>query len=146
MKQYKRVFAALDGGSTQEEVAQRAVQIAALNHAELMFGHVVDSVPDSLTGTDYKELADTVRNRLEESLGDILKEARENPDIPSVEVVVKVGHIQETIHDLMIKPFEPEIVICGERGLSNITYVFVGSVSTYLIRHLRCDVLVVKQD
>lgn len=146
MKQYKRVFAALDGGSTQEEVAERAIQVAALNHAELMFGHVIDSVPDSLTGTDYQELAATVRKRLEDSLGDILAEARNNPDIPSVEVVVKVGRIQETIHDLMIKPFEPDLVICGERGLSNITYVFVGSVSTYLIRHVRCDVLVVKQD
>ena len=138
MKQYRRVFAALDGGSTQQEVAERAIQIAKLNHAELMFGHVVDSVPDSLTGTDYKELAETVRNRLVDSLGDTLKSA--------VEVVVKVGRIQETIHNLMIKPFEPELVICGERGLSNITYVFVGSVSTYLIRNLRCDVLVVKQD
>ncbi|WP_417751972.1 universal stress protein [Senegalimassilia anaerobia] len=38
------------------------------------------------------------------------------------------------------------MVICGERGLSNIKYVFVGSVSTYLIRNVRCDVLVVKQD
>lgn len=146
MKQYKRVFAALDGGSTQEEVAERVIQVAALNHAELMFGHVIDSVPDSLTGTDYQELAATVRKRLEDSLGDILTEARNNPAIPSVEVVVKVGRIQETIHDLMIKPFEPDLVICGERGLSNITYVFVGSVSTYLIRHVRCDVLVVKQD
>ena len=127
MKQYKRVFAALDGGSTQEEVAQRAIQIAALNHAELM-------------------LAQTIQNRLEDSLGDILKDARNNPDIPSIEVVVKVGRIQETIHNLMIKPFNPDIVVCGERGLSNITYVFVGSVSTYLIRNLRCDVLVVKQD
>ena len=141
MKQYRRVFAALDGGSTQQEVAERAIQIAKLNHAELMFGHVVDSVPDSLT-----ELAETVRNRLVDSLGDTLKSAEEDPDIPSVEVVVKVGRIQETIHNLMIKPFEPELVICGERGLSNITYVFVGSVSTYLIRNLRCDVLVVKQD
>ena len=146
MKQYKKVFAALDGGSTQEEVAERAIQIAALNHAELMFGHVVDSVPDSLTGTDYQELAATVRARLEDALGDILKGARDNADIPSVEVVVKVGRIQETIHDLMIKPFEPDSVVCGERGLSNITYVFVGSVSTYLIRNVRCDVLVVKQD
>jgi len=146
MKQYKRVFAALDGGSTQEEVAQRAIQIASLNHAELMLGHVIDSVPDSLTGTDYQELAQTIQNRLEDSLGDILKDARNNPDIPSVEVVVKVGRIQETIHNLMIKPFNPDIVVCGERGLSNITYVFVGSVSTYLIRNLRCDVLVVKQD
>ena len=90
MKQYKRVFAALDGGSTQEEVAQRAIQIAALNHAELMLGHVIDSVPDSLTGTDYQELAQTIQNRLEDSLGDILKDARNNPDIPSIEVVVKV--------------------------------------------------------
>ena len=146
MKQYNRVFAALDGGSTQEEVAQRAIQIAALNHSELMLGHVIDSVPDSLTGTDYQELAETIQNRLEDSLGDILKDARNNPDIPSVEVVVKVGRIQETIHNLMIKPFNPDIVVCGERGLSNITYVFVGSVSTYLIRNLRCDVLVVKQD
>lgn len=146
MKQYNRVFAALDGGSTQEEVAQRAIQIASLNHAELMFGHVIDSVPDSLTGTDYQELAQTIQNRLEDSLGDILKDARNNPNIPSVEVVVKVGRIQETIHNLMIKPFNPDIVVCGERGLSNITYVFVGSVSTYLIRNLRCDVLVVKQD
>lgn len=40
MKQYRRVFAALDGGSTQQEVAERAIQIAKLNHAELMFGHV----------------------------------------------------------------------------------------------------------
>ena len=146
MKQYNRVFAALDGGSTQEEVAQRAIQIASLNHAELMLGHVIDSVPDSLTGTDYQELAQTIQNRLEDSLGDILKDARNNPNIPSVEVVVKVGRIQETIHNLMIQPFNPDIVVCGERGLSNITYVFVGSVSTYLIRNLRCDVLVVKQD
>ena len=97
MKQYKRVFAALDGASTQEEVAQRAIQIAALNHAELMLGHVIDSVPDSLTGTDYQELAQTIQSRLEDSLGDILKDARNNPDIPSIEVVVKVGRIQETI-------------------------------------------------
>ena len=34
MKQYRRVFAALDGGSTQMEVAERAIQIAKLNHAE----------------------------------------------------------------------------------------------------------------
>ena len=102
MKQYRRVFAALDGGSTQQEVAERAIQIAKLNHAELMFGHVVDSVPDSLTGTDYKELAETVRNRLVDSLGDTLKSAEEDPDIPSVEVVVKVGRIQETIHNLTV--------------------------------------------
>lgn len=136
----------MTGEAPKKKLRNALSRIAALNHAELMLGHVIDSVPDSLTGTDYQELAQTIQNRLEDSLGDILKDARNNPDIPSIEVVVKVGRIQETIHNLMIKPFNPDIVVCGERGLSNITYVFVGSVSTYLIRNLRCDVLVVKQD
>ena len=51
----------------------------------------------------------------------------------------------ETLAEQLIEPFAPDLVVCGERGLSNIKYVFVGSVSTYLIRNLRCDVLVVKQ-
>ena len=45
VQEYARIFAALDGASTQEAVAQRAVTLAADNHAKLMFGHVIDSVP-----------------------------------------------------------------------------------------------------
>ena len=37
-------------------------------------------------------------------------------------------------------------MICGVRGLSNIKYAFVGSVSTYLVRHMPCDVLVVRPE
>ena len=63
-----------------------------------------------------------------------------------MQVVVKAGRITETLSEQIIEPYHPDLVICGERGLSNIKYVFVGSVSTYLIRNLRCDVLVVKED
>ncbi|WP_294438991.1 universal stress protein [uncultured Slackia sp.] len=146
MSQYKRIFAALDGGKTQDMVAERAIELAANEHAELLFGHVVDSVPYEAAGTDFAALAADVKEKLEESIADQLEAARNNPDIPHVEVVVKAGRITETLSEQIIEPFEPDLVICGERGLSNIKYVFVGSVSTYLIRNLRCDVLVVKQD
>ena len=145
-KEYRRIFAALDGAKTQEAVAERAIELAAREHADLMFGHVVDSVPYEAAGTDFAALAADMKTKLEESLGSLLDEARENPDIPSVTVAVKAGRITETLSEQLIEPFEPDLVICGERGLSNIKYVFVGSVSTYLIRNLRCDVLVVKQD
>ena len=146
MSQYKRIFAALDGGKTQDMVAERAIELAANEHAELLFGHVVDSVPYEAAGTDFAALAADVKEKLEESIADQLEAARNHPNIPSVEVVVKAGRITETLSEQIIDPFEPDLVICGERGLSNIKYVFVGSVSTYLIRNLRCDVLVVKQD
>lgn len=144
--QYKRIFAALDGAKTQKMVAERAIELAASEHADLVFGHVVDSVPYEAAGTDFAALAMDMKEKLEDSLGDMLEAARNNPDIPSVGVVVKAGRITETLNEELIQPFDPDLVICGERGLSNIKYVFVGSVSTYLIRNLRCDVLVVKQD
>lgn len=145
-KQYKRVFAALDGGKTQNHVAERAIELAATEKAELVFGHVVDSVPYEAAGTDFAALADEMRVKLEESIAPMLEAARSNPDIPSVRVIVKAGRITETLTEQIIEPYDPDLVICGERGLSNIKYVFVGSVSTYLIRNLRCDILVVKDN
>ena len=143
---YQRIFAALDGGSTQREVALRAVRIAAENGAHLAFGHVVDSVPNEANGADFDALCAEAKTRLERDLVDVLSEARANANIASVEVSVRAGRVTDVLVEQLIKPFQPDLTICGERGLSGIKYAFVGSVSTHLIRTLRCDVLVVKQD
>lgn len=144
MAHYSRIFAALDGASTQQAVAQRAVSLAADNGAALLFGHVVDSVPAEANGADFDALCAEGLQRIQKELADVLRAARENPAIPSVDVQVQAGRVAETLADELAAPFAPDLVICGERGLSNIKYVFVGSVSTYLIRNMRCDVLVVK--
>lgn len=145
-QRYTRIFAALDGASTQEAVAERAVALAADDHAELVFGHVIDSVPYEASGVDFEALCAEGKKRIEADLADILAEARANADIPSVELIVRAGRITDTLEHQLIEPTQPDLVICGERGLSNIKYAFVGSVSTFLIRSMRCDVLVVKQD
>ncbi len=144
--EYHKIFAALDGAKTQEEVAWKAVRMASDNYAELLFGYVVDSVPDLLAGEGVTSVTDAARDRIKEELADVFAAAEADDRIPSVDIVVKTGQIQETLQKEFIDVFQPDLVICGERGLSNITYVFVGSVSTYLIRNVRCDVLVVKQD
>ena len=145
-QRYTRIFAALDGASTQEAVAERAVALAADDHAELVFGHVIDSVPYEASGVDFEALCAEGKKRIEADLADILAEARANADIPSVELIVRAGRITDTLEHQLVEPTRPDLVICGERGLSNIKYAFVGSVSTFLIRSMRCDVLVVKQD
>ncbi|CAK7035263.1 MAG: Putative universal stress protein [Paraeggerthella hongkongensis] len=145
-QRYTRIFAALDGASTQEAVAQRAIALAADNHADLMFGHVIDSVPYEASGVDFEALCVEGKKRIEADLADLLAEAQANENIPSVDLTVRAGRITDTLAKQLIEPADPDLVICGERGLSNIKYVFVGSVSTFLIRNMRCDVLVVKQD
>ena len=145
-QRYKCIFAALDGGSTQEAVAQRDIALAAGNHADLVFGHVIDSVPYEASGVDFEALCAESQQRIAEDLSEIFAEASDNPNIPSVEFIVRAGRVTDTLAKQLIEPVDPDLVVCGERGLSNIKYAFVGSVSTFLIRSMRCDVLVVKQD
>ena len=45
----------------------------------------------------------------------------------------------------MIDVIEPDVIVCGARGLSSIKYALLGSISTYLLRNCTCDILVVKR-
>ena len=77
-QEYARIFAALDGASTQEAVAQRAVTLAADNHAKLMFGHVIDSVPYEASGVDFEALCAEGKKRIDQGVRDAYKNSIEN--------------------------------------------------------------------
>lgn len=146
MAKYNKIFAALDGGSTQEAVVRRALSIAHDNNAEVVLGHVIDSVPYEANGIDFAALIDDGHDRIEEELKKYLTRARNDECIPSVDLQVRAGRVSETLMESLIEPINPDLVICGVRGLSNIKYAFVGSVSTHLIRNAPCDVLVVRPE
>jgi nucleotide-binding universal stress UspA family protein len=146
MARYNKIFAALDGGATQEAVVRRALSIAHDNNAEVLFGHIIDSVPYEANGIDFAALSEDGRQRIEASMERYFTRARKDECIPKIEVQVHAGRVAETLIETLIKPYNPDLVICGVRGLSNIKYAFVGSVSTSLIRNAECDVLVVRPE
>ena len=146
MAKYNRIFAALDGGATQEAVARRTLSIAHDNHAEVLFGHVLDDTLLQTGGVGSDEIAAAKKDAIEKELQRYLARAAQDECVPSVEVKVAAGRVEEAIMDELIKPFNPDLVICGVRGLSSIKYAFVGSVSTHLVRHVECDVLVVRPE
>lgn len=146
MAKYNRIFAALDGGATQEAVARRTLSIAHDNHAEVLFGHVLDDTLLQTGGVGSDEIAATKKEAIEKELRRYLARAAQDECVPSVEVKVVAGRVEEAIMDGLIKPFNPDLVICGVRGLSSIKYAFVGSTSTHLVRHVECDVLVVRPE
>lgn len=145
MARYNKIFAALDDGDTRLAVARRALSIAHDNNAEIVLAHVINNSTLELAGLNGEEIAERCKQSIEESLGRQLARARKDECIPSVEVRVKPGRIEEVLGELA-KEVSPDLVICGVRGLSNVKYAFVGSVSTYLVRHMECDVLVVRPE
>ena len=146
MARYNRIFAALDGSEAQVAVARRTLSIAHDNNAEVLFGHVIDTSKFETGGLGNEEIVKNTEAAIRQSIGRQLARAEKDECVPAVDVKVAMGRITEAMMDELITPFNPDLVICGVRGLSNIKYAFVGSVSTHLVRHATCDVLVVRPE
>ena len=146
MARYAKILAALDGASTQEAVIRRTFSIAHDNNAEVLLAHVIDSALFETGGVRREQIAEANEEAIRRDLARYLKRAENDEHIPSVDVKVAVGKIDESLVNDIAKPFQPDLVICGVRGLSSIKYAFVGSVSTQLVRNMECDVLVVRPE
>lgn len=141
---YKKVFVSLDGTEMQSKVFARACEIAAADGADLYVGHVIDSTPMQAAGTYPATLIPSLEKAWKDSIAADLEAARVLPGIKSITVNAKAGRIRETLMDDFVDEIKPDLVICGARGLSNIKYAILGSISTFLVRSCECDVLIVK--
>ena len=146
MARYTKILAALDGASTQEAVIRRTFSIAHDNHAEVVLAHVIDSSLFETGGVNRSQIAESNEEAIRKELARYLNRAEKDECIPSVEVKVAVGKVDEAIVHEIAEEFKPDLIICGVRGLSSLKYAFVGSVSTYIVRHANCDVLVVRPE
>ncbi|MDO5117960.1 MAG: universal stress protein [Eggerthellaceae bacterium] len=143
MARYNKILAALDAGDTQLAVAFRALTIAHDNQAEVLFTHIVDSSELEHARLDIVHYVDTSKQAIEEALADQLAKAAQDECIPAVNILVRGGIVNEAL-SIVAEDYKPDLVICGARGLSGIKAMVLGSVSTYLVRHMACDVLVVR--
>ncbi len=141
---YSKIFVSLDGTEQQDFVLARAIKVAANNNAKLIIGHVIDSTALESAGTYPVDLVSGLESAFRTSIADQVAEAEANPDIPEVEIVIRAGRIRETLKDEMLDVIQPDLVLCGARGLSSIKYALLGSISTFLLRNTDCDILVVK--
>lgn len=141
---YDRIFVSLDGSDEQDKVLDRAIVMAANDNAELYIGHVVDSTALEAAGTFPVDIVPTLEKAFLDSIEAKVAQAKANPDIKKVEVVVRAGRIRETLKDEMLDVIKPDLVICGARGLSSIKYAILGSISTFLTRNTDCDTLIIK--
>ena len=49
-----------------------------------------------------------------------VEEAKANPNIPEVEVMIRAGRIRETLKDEVLDVVKPDLVLCGARGISSV--------------------------
>lgn len=141
---YHKIFVALDGTTSQDAIFTRALEIAARNKGSLVAGHVIDATLLDLVGTYPPELIPSFVDRFKESIVHLVDMAQQEPALTHFEVLVEVGRIKETLLNEFIVKQHPDLVVCGARGLSPLKHMLLGSVSSFLVAHTDCDILVVK--
>ncbi len=148
---FKRILVAVDGSDNSMQAAKVAVEMAQRLGAELTALHVIPtaryaaplttgSVPPSGVYEKYNEYE---RNLGERVIGRVVDMAKTASVKVRAEVQGPRGSIVQGITDYALGE-HADLIIIGTRGLSGFKKLVIGSVSSGVVSHAHCPVLVVR--
>ena len=155
---YGRVFAALGGDSLRGAVIEEAVRIALEQKAHVRFGHIAVESAKSQEFDSFPAYVKHVREILVDEVANKIDQMGVADQIIGGEVVVMGSNTQigatidtpanyapDQLVESLIKPFNPDVVVCGDSGKSRLMTFIQGSASDYLSHKLDCKIVKVKE-
>ncbi|MEB3228185.1 MAG: universal stress protein [Synechocystis sp.] len=152
---YHKIFVALAHGDSTDTVFAKALELAQQDQAQLMLFHCIPLESQSFNaypsfyGEDAIRFSQTIQTHIEQQeaqtrdwLSELASKAQQ-AGVPC-EWDWKVGEAGRWIRDIA-KNWQADLVIVGRRGLRGMAELFLGSVSSYVVHHAPCSVLVVQQ-
>lgn len=148
MERYKNILVPADGSDNSERALEHAVAIAESTKATVTVVYVAnivsvisnfDQIP---SGSGY--VTEQVALDMEETGKAVLdKMVAEVPSAVSVKSVFEVGSPGPAVL-AVAKKCNADLIVMGSRGLGPLKGLFMGSVSSYIVSHSTCPVLIVK--
>ena len=143
---YQNILVGIDGSSEAEWSLKKAIEIAKRNSANLIISHVVDTRSFATIETyDGKIMVERAKKYAQDLLEKYKKEAHD-AGVENVELIVEYGSPKAIMTKTLTKKYNIDLIVCGASGLNAIERFLMGSVSTYIVQHARCDVLIVRTE
>jgi nucleotide-binding universal stress UspA family protein len=137
-----KILVGHDGSEQADKVLQRAVELASPSRTPLV---VLTVIPDlcmmEISDDDCKKMYDIMTDESRKRL-DALKEALSSRGVP-METVVKFGHAADTIISTA-EEVDATMIVVGTHGRHGAKKFLLGSVSSKVVSHGPCDVLIVR--
>ncbi len=140
---YNTILAAVDGSQEAEWALKKACAIAKNNNATLILAHVIDT-RNYPTVEAYDT---TIRDRSETFSNDLVQKYKEQAEAAGVANVVTdivFGSPKAQLSKELPKKHNVDLIVCGATGLNVVERFLIGSVSEAIVRHSRCDVVIVR--
>jgi nucleotide-binding universal stress UspA family protein len=136
---YKNIVLAYDGSKYSNKALQEAISIAKSSGGSLLILSIVDITDE------FESEAPGLTDKMTEKLLKLAQKALEKALAAKVKarLEVHVGDAYEMIVDIAKKK-KADIIVMGSHGRTGLTRLLMGSVTSRVIGHAPCSVLVVK--
>lgn len=136
---YKNIVLAYDGSKFSNKALQEAIKIAKSSNGSLLILSIVDITDE------FESEAPGLTDKMTEKLLKLAQKALEKALAAKVKakIEIHVGDAYEMIVDVAKKK-KADIIVMGSHGRTGLTRLLMGSVTSRVIGHAPCSVLVVK--
>jgi nucleotide-binding universal stress UspA family protein len=147
--QIKKVEVATDFSPNSLRAAQVAMKLAKANSAELIVLHIIQNpayhlyAPRAFGTPPIEEYLDHAEKEARKWAESILEEARAKGITARLEILRTKSSIVSAIIDNATGE-NADLIVIGTRGLGGFRKLLQGSVSSGVVTHAPCDVLVVR--
>ena len=139
---YNRIVVAVDGSKTAEKAFRKAVDVAKLNGATLFIVHVIDTSSAKMFDMLYQNMYDLVHEHAKVLLEGYELFAQE-AGLQSIEKIVVKGSPKAFLTKQLGEITNADLIVCGKTGVGEIEQLLIGSTTEAIVRHAKCDVLIV---
>ncbi|WP_289000840.1 universal stress protein [uncultured Megasphaera sp.] len=148
MKAYKNIVVPTDGSVNSKRALEHAVLLATSMQASITLVYVANIVSvisnfDQIPNASGYVTEQVALDMEEEGKGVLEEFSKEIPQDVEVKSVFEVGSPGPAVLSVA-KKYEADLIVMGSRGLGPLKGLFMGAVSSYVVTHAPCPVLIVK--
>ena len=148
MKAYKNIIVPTDGSVNSKRALEHAIVLASSLGASITLVYVANIVSvisnfDQIPNAGGYVTEQVALDMEEEGKGVLDDFAKEVPEGIDVKTVFEVGSPGPAVLSVA-KKYKADLIVMGSRGLGPLKGLFMGSVSSYVVTHSGCPVLIVK--
>lgn len=152
---YHKILVSIDRSSQAEFVFQKALQLAQLYQAELKLFHCINispmllGSPGDFYGQRLSRMAQIQHELIDQEIQEVtawfqtlVNDAKQQGIY--LETEHQAGEAGYWIKEVAEK-WGADLVVVGRRNRSELAEIFLGSVSNYVLHHVKCSVLIVQE-